>query len=82
MLPFAGASPSMRTTIAVTALGCTLFLSACGIKGPLFLPPSHPSATPPPVSQPAASQPAAASSDKDKASTSTPLDTPPPPAHD
>jgi predicted small lipoprotein YifL len=29
----------MRATIAVTTLACALFLSACGIKGPLFLPP-------------------------------------------
>ncbi|MDR1063377.1 MAG: lipoprotein [Azoarcus sp.] len=29
----------MRATIAVTALVCVLLLSACGIKGPLYLPP-------------------------------------------
>ncbi|MDR3214338.1 MAG: lipoprotein [Azoarcus sp.] len=29
----------MRATIALTVLAGTLFLSACGIKGPLFLPP-------------------------------------------
>ncbi|MDR2092717.1 MAG: lipoprotein [Azoarcus sp.] len=29
----------MRATIAVTTLACVLFLSACGIKGPLYLPP-------------------------------------------
>lgn len=29
----------MRATIALAALACTLFLSACGIKGPLYLPP-------------------------------------------
>ncbi|MDR0702082.1 MAG: lipoprotein [Azoarcus sp.] len=29
----------MRATIAVTILACVLFLSACGIKGPLYLPP-------------------------------------------
>jgi predicted small lipoprotein YifL len=30
----------MHPTTAVTALVCVLFLSACGIKGPLYLPPS------------------------------------------
>ena len=29
----------MRAMIALAALACTLFLSACGIKGPLYLPP-------------------------------------------
>ncbi|MDR0634076.1 MAG: lipoprotein [Azoarcus sp.] len=29
----------MRATIALAALACTLFLPACGIKGPLYLPP-------------------------------------------
>lgn len=30
----------MRALMAVAA--CALFLSACGIKGPLFLPPADP----------------------------------------
>jgi predicted small lipoprotein YifL len=30
----------MRALMAVTA--CALFLSACGVKGPLYLPPTDP----------------------------------------
>jgi len=39
----------MRATFAVVLAGSTLFLAACGIKGPLYLPPtatSHGKAAP------------------------------------
>jgi predicted small lipoprotein YifL len=40
----------MRTLVTTVLL--TLLLSACGIKGPLYLPPPEPAAAPPPAPAP------------------------------
>jgi len=46
-----------NAVLSVLLLSAALLLSACGMKGPLYLP-QEPAAQPPPASAPAASAPA------------------------